>query len=76
MTTGLEEIKSTAVNNLDDINTFLYLTEEQVTVLGPKNLNITWTAVITTMDTTNLSITLSDYIIETLSGGALSTMEA
>ncbi|KAK3589885.1 hypothetical protein CHS0354_015911 [Potamilus streckersoni] len=75
MTTGLEEINSNAVNNLDDINTFLNLTEEQVIVLGHMNLNITWNAVISQMDISNLTDTLSDYITEKLAGSALAAMK-
>lgn len=75
MTVAIDEINNTVKDNLDDIEKYLDLVQEQIETIGVENLNITKKQILDNMDQTTLENKITEYILNELSDGALKTME-
>lgn len=75
MTVAIDTTDDTVKDNLNDIDIFLNLVENQIETIGVINLNITKNQILDNMDQTTLENKITEYILNELSGGALKTME-
>ncbi|XP_052254594.1 prominin-1-A-like [Dreissena polymorpha] len=76
MTTAFDKIDEIVENNLDDIDTFVDLVQQQVQTIGQINLNRTRDAILSHMDATNMSESMSAFVLNKLSGGQIDAMAA